>query len=166
MSAAAVQQTQVLDPDSLHSGTLRCFFGCSFHCFFRSHCPPDGNRGHHGGADFPAGETLALDCGETQPLDEFGVGVHDWGRTQVIDYSGETVVVEDEDDEGGLSERTILPNDREILVDDLCLEAESARSKDENLVDPDASTDEKEDSVRSCTGAARLALHFCLLLIL
>ncbi|KAL0919325.1 hypothetical protein M5K25_011413 [Dendrobium thyrsiflorum] len=114
--------TQVLDVDSPHSG---------------------------GGDVFMAGETVPLDCGETQLVDsgdeQFGEGFEDCGQTQVMDEFEETEVVRDEDEDGGgQSERTELVTDEEGLGDHFVGEVGSGvRTKDEDLVDPDASTDEE-----------------------
>ncbi|XP_028557128.1 uncharacterized protein LOC110095948 [Dendrobium catenatum] len=114
--------TQVLDVDSPHSG---------------------------GGDVFMAGETVPLDCGETQRVDsgdeQFGEGFENWGQTQVMDEFEETEVVRDEDEDGGgQSERTELVTDEEELGDDFVGEVEpGVRTKDADLVDPDASTDEE-----------------------
>ncbi|KAI0511790.1 hypothetical protein KFK09_012422 [Dendrobium nobile] len=114
--------TQVLDVDSPHSG---------------------------GGDVFMAGETVPLDCGETQRVDsgdeQFGEGFEDWGQTQVMDEFEETEVVRDEDEDGGgQSERTELVTEEEGLGDDFVGEVGSGvTTKDADLVDPDASTDEE-----------------------
>ncbi|XP_020591478.1 uncharacterized protein LOC110032247 isoform X2 [Phalaenopsis equestris] len=103
-----------------------------------------------GDAVFIGGETLPLEYGETQRVDscgeQLGEEVEDWGKTQVVDDFEETEVVGDDDEDGGgLSERTELVDDEEGLVDDFVGEVESGlRSKDAGLVDPDASTDEEE----------------------
>ncbi|KAK8949837.1 hypothetical protein KSP40_PGU021545 [Platanthera guangdongensis] len=124
--AADHDYTQALNVDSQQSGSL------SDH---------DGDCG--GGQTMPPpayGETQRVDsCGE-----QLGLGVQGWGETQAIDEFQETELIRSDDDEDGdgKSERTELVTDED---DDFVGEVASGiRTKDGDLVDPDASTDEEK----------------------
>lgn len=102
-----------------------------------------GVNGVSGGQPVPAayGETQRVDsCGE-----QLGLGVQDWGETQMIDEFQDTELIRDEDGDGR-SERTELVTDEDDDDDDDFVGevASGVHVKDGDLVDPDASTDEEK----------------------